>query len=354
LIDEKTVFILGAGASCPYGYPSGSGLRKLICFRLGFMEHYTENLRGRRINQSHISEKDIREFTDAFRKSHIKSIDLFMANNPKLAPTGKRIISYEVFRAEKESYFGEEREEEAKNRQERLENLRQYGDARMLRMCGWGTAGIQGGDWYFYLYNRLIEGLVGKDTLPDFSDGKLAFITFNYDRSLEYFLYVALRNSFTEVAEDKIVQSLKQLKILHVYGQIAPLKWQNPNDYVDYKPRTDESLLQRAADNIRTIYEEKDNPELIEAQNLIKQAGKIFFLGFGYAPENMSVLDLPALIPQNCLVYGTAFGTNDKEVKRTRNRIINGIRTDSPNNKVPDHIQVEPTDCLELLRNYFE
>ena len=84
----------------------------------------------------------------------------------------------------------------------------------------------------------------------------------------------------------------KKLKILHVYGQVAPLKWQNQDDGVDYKPQIDESLLQRSAKNIRTIHEEKQNPALTEAQNLLKQAEQIFFLEFGYAEENMDCLKL--------------------------------------------------------------
>ena len=31
MIKEETVFILGAGASCPYGYPDGKELREQIC-----------------------------------------------------------------------------------------------------------------------------------------------------------------------------------------------------------------------------------------------------------------------------------------------------------------------------------
>jgi hypothetical protein len=32
MITQQTVFILGAGASAPYGYPTGAGLKRLICY----------------------------------------------------------------------------------------------------------------------------------------------------------------------------------------------------------------------------------------------------------------------------------------------------------------------------------
>ena len=346
MIDKKTVFILGAGASCPYGYPSGSCLRWLICFHGGFQNNYFNYLNQSKLDQRIREQRrgEVNHFIKAFKDSNIKSVDVFMANNPKLAPIGKYIIAYEIFRAERNSCFSEE----AKRRQEQFEDLRKNPDRKRQL---WEIAGFVGGDWYFYLYNRLLEGLVGKDALPDFSNDNIAFITFNYDRSLEQFFYESLSHLNSEVPEDRIIQTLKQLKIIHVYGQIAPLKWQNANDYVEYKSQTDESLLQCAANNVKTIYEEKENPELMEAQNLIKQSEQMFFLGFGYAPENMEVLGLPSIIPQRCLVYGTAFGANDKEVKRIHKRIIDGDTTDS---KAARRKVIEPTDCLELLRNYLE
>jgi len=337
VIDKKTVFVLGAGASCPYGYPSGARLRELICHPEEFVnyKHLWNSVQN-------ISEVQVKQFKDAFEKSSIKSIDIFMANNPKLAPVGKYIIAFEVFRAESQSCFGEK----AKLQQEELAYAINHGKfvPRKLLLITL----FQGGDWYFYLYNRLIEGLVGPNALPDFSDGKIAFITFNYDRSLEHFLYESLRNSFTEVSEDRIIQSLSQLKILHVYGQIAPLKWQNPSDYVDYKPLLSESFLQNTANNIRTIYEQKESPELNEARQLLAQAEQIFFLGFGYAEENLEILKLSDRTKRTSWIYGTAFGLENGELNDYRNKIIEWLPVDSS-----QRVRVENMDCLKLLRNYF-
>lgn len=346
MIDKKTVFVLGAGASCPYGYPSGARLRERICLSQGFMNNYYDSGILGQFEQTakEIKLRDIERFKDAFTKSRIKSIDLFMANNPKLAPIRKYIIAFEVFRAEQKSLFGEEAKLSKGSSLSFAQN-------RALELLPRPL--FLGGDWYSHLYQRLIKELVGKDALPDFSDGKLVFITFNYDRSLEHFLYEALRNSFTEVSEDNIIKSLKKLKILHVYGQIAPLKWKNPNDYVDYKPRIDESLLQRAANNIRTIYEEKQNPELTEAQNLLKQAEQIFFLGFGYAEENLETLKLPDRTKRTTSIYGTAWGLESKEKSDIRRRIVEWLPAESPDQVRIGYLKSsQGMDCLRLLRNY--
>jgi len=346
LIDKKTIFILGAGASCPYGYPSGARLRELICYDVGFIKYYREFIgKNKEVDQSVIL--DVQRFKDAFAKSNIKSIDMFMANNPKLAPIGKYIISFEVFRAEHKSLFGE-------NAKQGQEERMIPSDSRIRRDYIRGTTDFQGGDWYSYLFNRFLRELPKRDSLPDFlgDNNEIVFITFNYDRSLEYFLYEALRNSFTEVPEDRIVNSLKQFEILHVYGQVAPLKWQNPEDYVDYKPQTDESLLQKAANNIRTIYEEKENPELIEAQSLLKQADEILFLGFGFARENMEVLGLPGLIPQDCQIFGTVFELEPKEISDIRDQIVKGLKPGGLTSRNLNRVKLDNVDCLKLLRNY--
>jgi hypothetical protein len=346
LIDKKTVFVLGAGASCPYGYPSGTRLRERICLHKGFMQDFNSY----RLAEKLTPEKDTirlqgtRKFKDAFNKSKIKSIDMFMANNPSLASIGKYIVAFEIFRAEQQSLFGEE----AKLSKESLV-FAQKGPLALL-----AQPLFLGDDWYFYLYNRLVEGLVGKDALPDFSDDKLAFITFNYDRSLEQFLYESLSNSFTEVPEAEIIKCLKKLKILHVYGQIMSLKWQDSEQGVDYHPQINEPLLEKAAANIKTIYEQKESLELNDARRLLTQAEQIFFLGFGYALENLEILKLPDRTKRTTSIYGTTFGLEIREKFDIRSRIREWLPVEAIDYVTIGHVNsTENMDCLKLLRNYF-
>jgi hypothetical protein len=267
-----------------------------------------------------------------------------MVRNPELAGVGKHFIGFEVFTAEGKSAFREEAEwtrAALKYAQTRL-SLDRYLQAK----------DFQGDDWYSYLFDQLTAGLVGKDALPDFSDGRVAFITFNYDRSLEYFLYESVRNSFREVSEDRVVECLKNLRILHVYGQVAPLKWQDPKEGVDYRPQITESLLRSAAKNIKTIYEEKESAELAEAHKLIESAHRIIFLGFGYRPENMEVLNLPDLILGGCEVRGTALNMTEEQVKRIRDTMLLRRRGDGSSYSGSYDTRIEPCDCLMLLRKY--
>jgi hypothetical protein len=323
LIDKKTIFVLGAGASCPYGYPSGAQLRKQIC--LDFEDKYSRYLYAReKAAVGEIwdlyEEHEVKDFTSKFFKSSIKSIDLFLARNPSLAPIGKYIIAFEIFDAESKSHFREQAVKEQ--------------------------------DWYSYLFNRLTDGLTTGDHLPDFSNGNIGFITFNYDRSLEHFLYESMRNSFTQASEEMILQCLKGLRIIHVYGKIAPLDWEG-GDYAKYVPkRIYEGLLRKAARNIRTIYEGEESPQLAEAHELLKSEERIFSLGFGYAPENMEVMDLPDLIPESCRVYGTAYGLETKEISDIRDRIVKGLKPGGRTDSNIRRVNIDNFDCLKLLRDY--
>lgn len=334
--NKKTVFVLGAGASCPYGYPSGAHLREHICLSRGHAK-LTELAQALKNDGL----PSVGQFKKTFENSTTKSIDLFIARNPKLAPVGKYVIAFEIFKAEGKSQF----RERAKRTQDQYKQSNLNGERYLLRRD------FQGDDWYSYLFGRVTEGIVVKDLLPDFSDDKVSFVTFNYDRSLEYFLYESFRNSFTEVTEPRLIQYLKNLKILHVYKQIAPLKWQDSNEGVDYRPQISESLLRSASSNIRTIYEVQQSPELAEAQNLLKQADEIFFLGFGYAPENMDILKIPEIISEKSQIYGTAFNLEDKEIQDICDRIIVGLKGGFSDTNAR-RVKIEEMDCLKLLRNY--
>lgn len=337
---------MGAGASCPYGYPSGARLRERIVLSQGLWQSYmTYHLPDFSGTAKESKSQEIREFIDAFDKANIRSIDLFIANNPKLATIGKYIIAFEILRAEQQSLFGEK----AKFEREHLAHLQNHQGRSPADLFPQPL--FLGGDWYSYLYNRLIAELVGKSTLPDFSNGNLAFITFNYDRSLEYILYDSLRNSFTEVSETDIITCLRKLKILHVYGQVAPLKWQDSEQGIDYRPQISEALLQKTAANIKTMYELKESPELNEAQQLLEQAEQIFFLGFGYAPENMGILGLPMVISPPCFVYGTGFNLIAEEIHRVY-IAVHGKRKLRGNFASPTKIGLGDVDCFILLRKY--
>jgi hypothetical protein len=158
---------------------------------------------------------------------------------------------------------------------------------------------------------------------------------------------------FKKVRETDIIKCLKELKILHVYGQIAPLKWQDPEQGVDYKTEIEESLLERATVNIKTIYEQRESQELKEAHQLLEQAEKIYFLGFGYAEENLEILKLPDITKRQTKIYGTTFGLEVREKYEIRSRIRKWLPAENYDQlEIGNLKSTENMDCLKLLRNY--
>jgi len=316
MIKEKTVFILGAGASCPYGYPSGQKLREEICDHfVSDSQAYFDEQEGRGpLIPARLRNAEI--FKDKFFKSSTKSIDLFLARNSEFMLMGKWAIIFRILAAERKSCF----REHMKNRTQ---------------------------DWYSYLFERLTEGLVRKDDYKRFCKNDVSFVTFNYDRSLEHFLYESLLNAFNRIGNSEVIEQLNEIPIIHVFGQVAGLDWQDLQSKIEYGREINGINVERLVENLRIIYEEENNPELEEARKLIGTAQHIFFLGFAYGIENLEILNIPEIFRHEQKIYGTALKFTNREINSVYNFFLNQPLSRKPNVSI-----IENMDCLALLREY--
>lgn len=318
MIEQETLFVLGAGASKPYGYPTGKELRTYICKQLP--GHFSEFIRGddRLSNKGNVKlNKEIKVLADVFKKSSIQSIDKFLSLNPYLSNIGKMAIATSILTFEEKSLFNED-----------------ISDASH--------------DWYSLLYERMTEGFSSIDSWEEFKNNKVSFITFNYDRSLEYYLHTSFIHSFWQV-KDAIVlnryETYMPFPFIHVYGQLDKPTWMGGSKYAS---DINFQRINTCKDNIRVIGERA--VEVNETiKKLFEKAERIFFLGFGYASENMKVLGLPKAIDESKKYYGTAKGFTSKE--------LNKIRIDLQRNfKIRDLNKVNPViegvDSYKLLREY--
>ncbi|MBN2181719.1 MAG: hypothetical protein JW715_07375 [Sedimentisphaerales bacterium] len=282
---KNTIFVLGAGASCPYGFPSGRDLHDQI------IKHHIDDW------QNYINGKEdvpdfyvenilahAKEFVETFRKSTTPSIDLFIARNKnRYGIHGKQAIAFRILAAEKESSF---RERAIKRDQ----------------------------DWYEWLFVQLTNKIINEEDFNHFNENEISIITFNYDRSLEHFLYDSLRNSFKGVGNDKIIEQLNKIKICHIFNQVAYLEWQNQPNYVGYRIESQKVNIDELAKNIVIVHDEQENPKLQEAHDLLSNAQRVFFLGFGYAKENLEALKIPETLANVTSVFGTGLNLTEKEV----------------------------------------
>ncbi len=299
MITIPTVLILGAGASRPYGFPSARELRDLIC-----EEFASEESAATQLLANHYFPYQFTEFCSALRRSGQLSVDAFLERNPEYVPCGKMAIAYCLIRYESE------------------DNLFPLHQEHHL---------------YEYILAR-----TGAD-IQTFSANKLSILTFNYDRSLEHFLETALFNSNrTSISRKCVRETMSCIPIVHLYGQLAPLPWQDSDYKREYNAEITPQNVAKAARFIKIIGDKNDedlhkDSEFMRAWQLIDASKQICFLGFGYHATNLSRLKIDNR-KGNWRIYGTALGMETSEQKQVAEALGNTT--------------LDSVDSLKLLRHY--
>jgi len=245
-----------------------------------------------------------------FKNFKHDSIDLFLALNPKYINIGKTAIYLTIL------------EHENKNK-----NILTFND------------------WYKTLFGLMLEGINPLDEYQKFADNHIVIISFNYDRSLEFFLYEAFINSISSISKEEKIKILRKLKIYHVYGELGELPWENDEGRgIEYGNDIWTHIIDRNKKNIKTIYErEKDDaldPKIVEE---ISRSRRIFFLGFGFAQENVDMLELPAILRDNYSIFTSDFENREKKI---------GNKMQSVGVYKSGRTIINQGDCRKLIEDY--
>ena len=268
MITRPTVFILGAGASYDFGYPLGKNLVEIILknFDPDNTKNSIELFKG-----LGFSEEEIAGFRNELKFSVSPSIDTF------LEP-----------RKEDERYLGK------------------LAIANALIPFENGEPLFYDNSWYSILFNKI------NSSFENFDKNKFAFITFNYDRSLEYFFLTTLKNRYQKT-EQECAAKLKNIPIVHLYGKLALLPWEKTilSDYTrEYSPEITPHFLRKSSTSLKIIYDKVDpnDPDFKKAKLLLRGARKIYFLGFGYHADNLERLGIK-LLNSNSVGYSSTTTT---------------------------------------------
>jgi hypothetical protein len=290
MISVPTVFILGAGSSMPYGFPSGKALSDMIWQASPDAARYG------------IDPDAYKTFASALRACKQSSVDAFLEHRQEFLDVGKKAIALYLIRREtNDALFGAEDVE----------------------------------DWYKWVVDRMTAD-VSFDELV--AKNKIGFVTFNYDRSLEHFMFTTISARYGRRFEE-VAKVINQFKFIHVHGRLGFLPWQNqsqPDNQRNYDSGCEARDVRIAANGIKIISENMDSsPDFTEAQDLMGMAERIAILGFGFHPTNMRRLNVPFRDDRH--VFGTCKGITEAETVGLKHRCKG--------------LQLRDQPSLTLLRN---
>jgi hypothetical protein len=311
----ETVFVVGAGASKEVGFPLGSELKNEISNLVDIRyEHGSRLMSGSaemaqafRISaeREHPPARDINPYLYACWRirdamPQALSIDNYIDcqnGDARLELAGKLAIALAILRAEASSTLYVDYRREA-NPKPNFETLAKT--------------------WYGPWWQLLSENC-RLANLPN-RLGQVTFITFNYDRCIEQFLFHACKNYYA-LDNAQAAKVLENLTVLHPYGSVGVLPWMGRNNAIEFgqMPQGVEQLV-NVARGLKTFTEGTDDEasDIKLIRQKMAKADRIVFLGFAFHELNMKLL-LPEPVsdsPSGRAIYGTATGISTSDVEQ--------------------------------------
>jgi len=273
-VSRPTVLVLGAGASMPYGFPSGEGLLKQA--RILPAEQLANTIRPYTRSLVPLLESAVHGTLD-------RSLDAMLELRTDLVEVGKAFMARVLLECEFQH--------------------------RSSRQDGNGA-------WYRGLWDAF-----DLRTLESFRATPLTLITYNYDRSLEYSLMRSLRERF-QATNEECAQALDCVGPLHLHGRLGHLpgfELSSGPDVVGYgggQGGISDSDCAAAARNIRIVHEPNPMDEaFMRARDAIASAERVAFLGFGYARRNIERLLLKDCLRKDTSLYLCTRGFSRQQVR---------------------------------------
>ncbi len=268
MITKDILFVLGAGASYPYGFPLGGTLLDQIC---DFCSN-ANNPRAKVLIDAGHKLPVMQQFARSLRYSGIPSIDSFLELRPEYHELGKAAIAAALIQCENPASFENVKSEE---------------------------------HWYRLLWGKMF---VPKEEL---SKNRCSFVTFNYDRSLEFYLHRAMVNSYG-VSPDAGLDLLRSIPIVHVHGTLGSF-FAGDEDHRVYAPDLNVEQVTNCSRSIRVFHEDAGDDAVAQRmEELFESCRFVCFLGFGYHQANLERLGFMGSLG-NKTVFGSACGMMNAE-----------------------------------------
>jgi hypothetical protein len=269
VISNSVCMVFGAGVSCSYNFLTGRDLWYEVCTSLDDRQ----SAMSQTLVEAGFQPGEVENFGRHLAASQLGSIDRFIENNSDWSEIGRAAIAAALIPREIPSHVIQP------NKEERI---------------------------YEYIWHRM------GPALDDFTKNRLSIVTFNYDRSFEFFFLNALTYGFGMPLPKAEEIFRSTVPLVHVYGQLNSLQYAQ-NDGMPYGAAVDAMYINTAAGNIELVGKNRGLSNQVKAaQALIAAADLVIFLGFGYDQLNLERLALP-LRKAGQRYLGTAYGLKSGE-----------------------------------------
>lgn len=310
---DKTVFILGAGASQEIGLPVGNELTARIANSLdlkfetfGLLRHGNPEIVDAfrlHVERAAPPTRDIGPLVQAARRIHhgmpsSPSIDHFIdtqRGNPNIELCGKLAIVREILEAEHQShiYVDPRQPDEAFN----YERLRDT--------------------WFNAFWHLLIENCPSSD-LPARLQA-IQLVIFNYDRCVEHFLFHNMKRHYG-MNNSEASALLSKLEVYRPYGSVGALPWQKGQNAVGFGLEATGAQLLTLSSQIKTFTEGTDphSSEISAIRACVKDTRRLVFLGFAFHRQNMRLLFPESYrgdTRMNTRCFATAYNISDNDAE---------------------------------------
>ncbi|MCB1204407.1 MAG: SIR2 family protein [Verrucomicrobiae bacterium] len=268
------VLVLGAGASTPYGFPTGNELRNKILEDFSYETKVNGAIFPKILTVVQdplnlpFSPEQCARFRDEFRLAQTYSIDAFI-----------------------------------ERRAEEFQEIGKFAISHCLRRCESEAALFDTGDWYQAFWNRVLPN--GYPFLREFT-----VITFNYDRSLQHYLMTAAKAALGPAYRDDMYD---RVRILPMHGSFSKVSANAPfgSDEERHTPEFARSIyLPHEFSGKNLQFSPFDN-----ARDALSDAKRIFILGFGFDDTNTERL-FNDLDLSKAEIHATGVGLGDGVKRR--------------------------------------
>ncbi|MGR9437955.1 hypothetical protein ACU8V1_23550 [Rhizobium leguminosarum] len=338
MFKDKTVFVVGAGASAEFAMPVGSALMERIRRNCTYSIEYgrfTMVAEADLLFRYYTSmyKLDKKEDVDALNvrlevmRELVLSIDMAESideyiyrhsHNPIVTEVGKLQVAHAIACAESDSYLRPD-DFNAGEKFKALNNTWIYNFAKIL-MIG-----------------------IRAEEMERIGDN-ITIICFNYDRCIEHYLEHAIVHAYPGTPFEQAREIVSNINIIHPYGWLGSLK-----DFPFGRVQNFAAM----SDNLITWSESIRDPQVKERMgHAMSEAETIVFLGFAFARQNMDLLHAAEKKWSNKAVFATGKGL-EPEAEASYQENISLLYSPGLANGSMERVRLQwDTECAPFMKKH--